>query len=228
MRQSGTSTVNVTLGAYSADRIARDPSRTYGFLGVTTEDPHGYIERARPGERIAALCQGGAGLGHGCIAGPLSVYLQLPVYGLSPLPESKQWLYRPSGALGGLGGGFWILADGFYWLFWLNFMVGTFNALPLLPLDGGHMYKDVVLKLLRRRSARPTPPAGESQGSPAPKVVNGAAPAVRAPSIFDTLSAPRDPTERQAQRIAIYTSLYVLSLVLWQFVGPRVGAALGG
>ncbi|HHO57275.1 MAG TPA: hypothetical protein ENJ70_01835 [Thermoplasmatales archaeon] len=31
-----------------------------------------------------------------------------------------------------------------YWIFWLNFAVGTFNALPAMPLDGGYIFRDGV------------------------------------------------------------------------------------
>lgn len=224
LRPNGRSTLRVELGAYPIERQEQDPTRTYGFLGVTTEDPRFYLAVARPGERMASLCQGGANIGSGCIVLPLGAYLQLPIFGLSPLPEEKQWLYQPAGAAAALDGAFWLMADGFYWLFWLNFMVGTFNALPLLPLDGGHMYKDVVLKILRRRrGAAPAATASaETSALPAPEPEPA-----KQPSIFDTPGPPRDPTERLAHRIAVYTSFYVLAIVLWQFIGPRVGAALG-
>jgi len=47
-------------------------------------------------------------------------------------------------------GAFWMLANLFYWLFWLNFMVGATNALPARPLDGGHIFRDGILKMLSK------------------------------------------------------------------------------
>lgn len=43
------------------------------------------------------------------------------------------------------------LALTLYWLFWLNLMLGTFNALPMGPLDGGQMLKATLRSRLYRR-----------------------------------------------------------------------------
>jgi membrane-associated protease RseP (regulator of RpoE activity) len=64
---------------------------------------------------------------------------------------------------------FWVLANLAYWLFWINLMLGLTNALPLLPLDGGHMFKDFVDGLLSRlapamEAARRTALAGKISG----------------------------------------------------------------
>ena len=45
---------------------------------------------------------------------------------------------------------FWITYNVLFWVFWLNFLVGTFNALPMLPLDGGHIFRDTVQGILRK------------------------------------------------------------------------------
>ncbi|HEX9816857.1 MAG TPA: site-2 protease family protein [Candidatus Thermoplasmatota archaeon] len=41
-------------------------------------------------------------------------------------------------------GMFWFFANLTYWLFWINLMLGLTNALPIVPLDGGHMFRDFV------------------------------------------------------------------------------------
>ena len=64
-------------------------------------------------------------------------YLALPFRGLSPMPEKLQEIYSPSSL-------FWAIYNLIYWIFWLNFAVGTFNALPALPLDGGYIFKDGI------------------------------------------------------------------------------------
>jgi membrane-associated protease RseP (regulator of RpoE activity) len=82
------------------------------------------------------------------------VYTLLPLQRLSPFPETFTEAYTVNGAMGGLPTPlFWILANAFYWIFWLNLMVGIFNALPAIPLDGGFIYKDgmdSILKKLRK------------------------------------------------------------------------------
>ncbi len=47
--------------------------------------------------------------------------------------------------------GFWIVVQIFFWLFWLNFAVATFNALPFVPLDGGYIMKEGVQHAFERR-----------------------------------------------------------------------------
>ena len=45
---------------------------------------------------------------------------------------------------------FWITANVLFWTFWLNILVGTFNALPMLPLDGGHIFRDSVAAVVHK------------------------------------------------------------------------------
>jgi membrane-associated protease RseP (regulator of RpoE activity) len=45
---------------------------------------------------------------------------------------------------------FWALVHFLFWCGWFNFMVGTFNALPMIPFDGGFIMKEGVGGLLRR------------------------------------------------------------------------------
>jgi len=45
---------------------------------------------------------------------------------------------------------FWSLANAIYWIFWLNLAVGLFNALPMIPLDGGYILQDLFEALLDR------------------------------------------------------------------------------
>lgn len=46
---------------------------------------------------------------------------------------------------------FWFVIQILFWCGWFNFVVGTFNALPLLPLDGGLILKEGVERILERR-----------------------------------------------------------------------------
>ena len=45
---------------------------------------------------------------------------------------------------------FWIVANSFYWIFWLNLMVGMTNVLPAVPLDGGYLFRDGIDSIVRK------------------------------------------------------------------------------
>jgi membrane-associated protease RseP (regulator of RpoE activity) len=47
--------------------------------------------------------------------------------------------------------GFWFAIQILFWCGWFNFVVGTFNALPLIPLDGGYILKEGIERLMDRR-----------------------------------------------------------------------------
>jgi len=67
-------------------------------------------------------------------------YIALPFAGFSPFPEAFTQLFStplPPSI-------FWPLTNIFYWLFWLNFAIGTFNVLPAIPLDGGYIFRDGI------------------------------------------------------------------------------------
>ncbi|MDH7506477.1 MAG: M50 family metallopeptidase, partial [Candidatus Thermoplasmatota archaeon] len=45
---------------------------------------------------------------------------------------------------------FWIIVNTLYWIFWLNLAVGLFNVLPMIPLDGGFLFNDVMHSLVKK------------------------------------------------------------------------------
>ena len=76
-------------------------------------------------------------------------YITLPFQKLQPFPDHFTALFEPTGIPGILPDGlFWVLANSFYWIFWLNLMVGLTNALPAVPLDGGFIFADGVTGIL--------------------------------------------------------------------------------
>ncbi len=46
--------------------------------------------------------------------------------------------------------GFWIVINILFWCGWFNIIVGTFNALPMVPLDGGLIFKEGAERFLNR------------------------------------------------------------------------------
>ena len=58
--------------------------------------------------------------------------------------------YEPIGWAVPLGVGVFWLANSLLWIGWMNFYVGLFNCLPMLPLDGGHVFRDTLHSILTR------------------------------------------------------------------------------
>ncbi len=70
-------------------------------------------------------------------------YIALPLWGLSPFHSPITDVYEIHGLWSFLpANAFWVLANIFYWVFWINLMLGLTNALPAVPLDGGYIFKD--------------------------------------------------------------------------------------
>lgn len=58
--------------------------------------------------------------------------------------------YEPTGWMAEFGmGAFWIL-NILLWVGWMNFYAGLFNCLPAVPLDGGHVFRDVMASSLTK------------------------------------------------------------------------------
>ncbi|MCL7474732.1 MAG: site-2 protease family protein [ANME-2 cluster archaeon] len=87
--------------------------------------------------------------------------------------------YEPIGVAAPLGVGIFWLANSLLWIGWLNFYVGLFNCLPMLPLDGGHVFKDTVHSILARLFGK-----GEQMGDLAGKIATAFAILMLASLIF--------------------------------------------
>jgi len=79
----------------------------------------------------------------------------LPIYGIAGdgfqgFSGILTNFYEPSGWAIPLGAGIFVILNILMWVGWMNFYVGLFNCLPAVPLDGGHVFRDVMTSSLSR------------------------------------------------------------------------------
>ncbi len=120
----------------------REEYKGQGYLGVGTSYMGLSVWDSEFVPRLlGSPLEGSRGVGGYMQSGLL--FISLPFLGLSPLPSEITALYEVTGPVGVLPSSvFWVIANSLYWVFWLNLMVGLFNALPAVPLDGGYVFKD--------------------------------------------------------------------------------------
>jgi len=173
--------------AYYEKYYPRSNSEDYrgkGFLGVGTQDVSNLSRNLARPMRWDSLEN---------FVGGVLYFVGLPFLGLQPLDSPLTDLYHVGGPLAGLpSGAFWVLANTFYWLFWLNLVVGASNSLPIPRFDGGMVYLDGW-------------------------------------EAFWARYRPKWSAEKRTRlSLLIYraTGVLMLFLILWQLIGPRVGAWL--
>jgi membrane-associated protease RseP (regulator of RpoE activity) len=81
--------------------------------------------------------------------------IALPFLDLAPVHSPITDLYHPGGYLAWMPDtAFWLIANSLYWIFWINLMVGLTNVLPMVPLDGGYIFKDAFDYILTKVAKR--------------------------------------------------------------------------
>jgi len=123
--------------------LATNPSvKTRGFLGVA-------VYGLTPNELKQTLVWP-AGSDQGPLVGTV-YWLILPLATLEPVSGTTTSFFHVTGPAAALGtGNFWILANILYWLAWMNLLLGLSNALPLVPLDGGLLFRDFAASVAAR------------------------------------------------------------------------------
>jgi membrane-associated protease RseP (regulator of RpoE activity) len=65
--------------------------------------------------------------------------------GYNPITKPYTYTYQIKGPLAFIpNDAFWGIVNALYWIFWLNLAVGIFNSLPIIPFDGGFIFRDTI------------------------------------------------------------------------------------
>ena len=135
-KEGALSSHSLTLSKWPSDLA----NKTSGFMGVTYYDAQGlkqiFNNLATPFGMLVLM------------AIPIYVILDPSQWGgflilVNDTADSLMWSVPFPG--------FWLVIQILFWCGWFNLAVGTFNALPLVPLDGGYILKTGTDWILERR-----------------------------------------------------------------------------
>jgi membrane-associated protease RseP (regulator of RpoE activity) len=77
----------------------------------------------------------------------------IPGFTQKGFPGFSGWLttvFEPTGWAEPMGEKFFWIANLLLWIGWINLYAGLFNCLPAVPLDGGHIFRDLVQWVFER------------------------------------------------------------------------------
>ncbi|HXW98213.1 MAG TPA: site-2 protease family protein [Methanomicrobiales archaeon] len=127
----------VPRGTIYSFNLTSAPDRSYGFMGVSyyaTDQVASVLHHIGSGQGLLLLT-----------VLPIDIlYNQVPPLHLLLTYVPDESFFRVPFPL------YWAVVHFLFWCGWFNFMVGTFNALPLVPFDGGFIMKEGVAGLARR------------------------------------------------------------------------------
>jgi membrane-associated protease RseP (regulator of RpoE activity) len=143
---------NITVGVYKPslgyvtdENVTLAPSPTVkgrGFLGVE-------IYLLTPAQLKQTLVWPW-GSSAGSLTGSVD-WVVLPLAAIEPVAGPTAGFFHLSGPLAGANpDGFWIGANVLYWLSWMSLLLGLSNSLPLIPLDGGLLFRDFAQSVAAR------------------------------------------------------------------------------
>jgi membrane-associated protease RseP (regulator of RpoE activity) len=149
-------TVATSKGIYQI-RLTSKPGG-YGFIGIGISGDAVYMGgvtfQQAPSGQVLSLLKAVPSSG----IGGFLYLLSLPFSGISGFSEKgfpgfSGWItdvFQPAGWAGLLGNKFFWIANLLLWVGWVNLYAGLFNCLPAVPLDGGHIFRDLIQAALER------------------------------------------------------------------------------
>jgi membrane-associated protease RseP (regulator of RpoE activity) len=151
--------VQTRVGNFSVV-LCKNPHANKGFLGVTVANnplgmivvesqfSHVYLDYLRSiPSSFTTLSPRHWLSGWGTLM--IMPFSPLPEGGFSTFNPFLSHLYEPAGAASFFGGSIFFIADVLFWTGWINLLVGLFNCLPAIPLDGGYVFREMLNPALR-------------------------------------------------------------------------------
>ena len=141
-----------TSGDEELDDSEEEPEMGTGFIGIGISGnavySGGAVFQEAPASQFLQILKS---IPQNGIEG-FTYMLSLPFSGIpgftqKGFPGFSGWLtavYEPIGWAESLGERFFWIANFFLWVGWINLYAGLFNCLPAGPLDGGHIFRDLV------------------------------------------------------------------------------------
>lgn len=143
-------TITTESGTYDIPLASKDDGSS--FIGIGISGDAVYMEgvtfqQAPSGQFLAAL----KAIPRSGLEG-FTYLLSLPFAGIPGFTERgfpgfSGWItavFQPAGWAEPLGQKFFWIANLLLWIGWINLYAGLFNCLPAVPLDGGHIFRDLV------------------------------------------------------------------------------------
>ena len=125
--------VKMSSGELFELKLSKPPHNfTHGFLGIYRE-PRGSTEfydflKTTPKSFIGWL-----------------TLIGLPFYyRFGGFDSMIAQFYTPVGFLSFMGNGVFWIANSLFWIAFINLLVAIFNSLPAIPLDGGHVFRELL------------------------------------------------------------------------------------
>jgi membrane-associated protease RseP (regulator of RpoE activity) len=150
--------IAITTGAgntYQVNLTSNDAAAEQngtGFIGIAisgnTVYSGGAVFQEAPARQFLQVLKAIPGSGMQGFTYMLSLpFAGIPGFTQQGFPGFSGWLttvFEPTGWAEPLGGKFFWIANLILWIGWINLYAGLFNCLPAVPLDGGHIFRDLM------------------------------------------------------------------------------------
>jgi membrane-associated protease RseP (regulator of RpoE activity) len=126
--------------------LEKHPKKDIGFLGVSVEMSVGplKISTFSPSSLLKTLKSLPFSLNS--LEGWFTL-ISLPFLAIGGFTSILTSYFLPSGIFSSHEILFFFILNSSFWIAWINFYAGLFNSLPAVPLDGGHVFKELLSSL---------------------------------------------------------------------------------